>query len=245
MSGRARPGRADVAFAAAACIVLAGYNNLAGVRPWHRRWYPAVNALAATAALAAAAASGLTSADLGLRRDRLRTGLRLRIGGGRAGRGRVRGGRADPGYAAPAQRPADRRPGPAPARLSGAAAYPGWHRRLGGDRVPRGAPGRAAPGDGRAGGDRGGQRGVRPVAYPADGRGAGGQRARGAAGARGLPRSLAWWLGRRGRARCCRCCGNAPAAWPRRCCCTWPPTARGRWPAPWPGLPADRSRVPT
>jgi CAAX protease family protein len=72
--GRASPGRADVAFATAACIVLAGYNNLAG--PWHRRWYPAVNALAATAALAAAAASGLTPADLGLRRDRLRAGLR-------------------------------------------------------------------------------------------------------------------------------------------------------------------------
>ena len=74
-SRRARP--ADVAFAAAACIVLAGYNNLAGVQPWHRRWYPAVNALAATATLAAAAASGLTATDLGLRRDRLNSGLRL------------------------------------------------------------------------------------------------------------------------------------------------------------------------
>jgi len=73
--GPARP--ADAAFAAAACIVLAGYNNLAGVQPWHRRWYPAVNALAATATLAAAAANGLTPADLGLRRDRLRSGLRL------------------------------------------------------------------------------------------------------------------------------------------------------------------------
>ena len=73
--GPARP--ADAAFAAAACIVLAGYNNLAGVQPWHRRWYPAVNARAATATLAAAAASGLTPADLGLRRDRLRSGLRL------------------------------------------------------------------------------------------------------------------------------------------------------------------------
>jgi uncharacterized protein len=75
---RAVPRRAaDVAFAAAACIVLAGYNNLAGVQPWHRRWYPAVNALAAAAALAAARASGLTPADLGLRRDQLRSGLRL------------------------------------------------------------------------------------------------------------------------------------------------------------------------
>ena len=75
MSGRAR--RADVAFAAAACVVLAGYNNLAGARPWHRRWYPAVNALAASVALGAAAASGLTASDLGLRRDRLRAGLRV------------------------------------------------------------------------------------------------------------------------------------------------------------------------
>jgi uncharacterized protein len=84
VSGCARMGRvtgrgrsADVAFAAAACIVLAGYNNLAGVRPWHRRWYPAVNALAAAVVLAAGAASGLTSADLGLRRDRLRAGVRV------------------------------------------------------------------------------------------------------------------------------------------------------------------------
>ncbi|MGH3161715.1 MAG: hypothetical protein ACRDOC_07520, partial [Streptosporangiaceae bacterium] len=67
----------DIAFAAAACIVLAGYNNVAGARPWHHRWYPAVNALAATAALSAAAASGLTAADLGLRRDQLRSGLSL------------------------------------------------------------------------------------------------------------------------------------------------------------------------
>jgi uncharacterized protein len=65
--------RADVAFAAAACVVLAGYNNL--VAP--RRWYPAVNGCAAAAALAAAAASGLTPADLGLRRDRVRAGLGL------------------------------------------------------------------------------------------------------------------------------------------------------------------------
>jgi len=65
-----------VAFAAAACVVLAGYNNLAGARPWHRRWYPVANGCAAAAALAAAAASGLTASDLGLRRDRLRAGLR-------------------------------------------------------------------------------------------------------------------------------------------------------------------------
>ena len=46
---RARP--ADVAFAAAACIVLAGYNNLVGLRPWHRRWYPVINGCAAVAAI--------------------------------------------------------------------------------------------------------------------------------------------------------------------------------------------------
>jgi uncharacterized protein len=77
-----RPGQpsrrpADIAFAAGACLILTAYNNLAGVQPWHRRWYPAVNALAATAALAAATASGLTPADLGLGRDRLASGLRL------------------------------------------------------------------------------------------------------------------------------------------------------------------------
>ena len=75
LPGRARP--ADVAFAAAACIALAGYNNFVGLRPWHRRWYPAVNALAATVLLVAATASGLTADDLGLRRDRLHSGLGL------------------------------------------------------------------------------------------------------------------------------------------------------------------------
>jgi uncharacterized protein len=69
--------RADVAFAAAAALVLAAYNNLVAVQPWHRRWYPAVNAQAAAAALAAATASGLTAADLGLHPDQLRPGLRL------------------------------------------------------------------------------------------------------------------------------------------------------------------------
>jgi membrane protease YdiL (CAAX protease family) len=69
--------RADVAFAAAAAIVLAAYNNLVGVQSWHRRWYPAVNACAATAALAAATTSGLTAADLGLHPDQLRPGFRL------------------------------------------------------------------------------------------------------------------------------------------------------------------------
>jgi membrane protease YdiL (CAAX protease family) len=66
-----------VAFAGATCVVLAGYNNLIGLRPWHRRWYPVVNGCAAAAALGVAAASGLTADDLGLGRERLGAGLRL------------------------------------------------------------------------------------------------------------------------------------------------------------------------
>ncbi len=66
-----------MAFAVAACLVLVGYNNLVGLQPWHRRWYPAVNALAAATLLGAALASGLTPTDLGLRRDQLRSGLAL------------------------------------------------------------------------------------------------------------------------------------------------------------------------
>lgn len=69
----------DVAFAVAACAVLTWYNNVAGRTTWHRRWYPAVNAGAAAVTLAAAAASGLTADELGLRRDRLRAGLRLGV----------------------------------------------------------------------------------------------------------------------------------------------------------------------
>ena len=72
-----RASRTDVAFATTAVVVLAAYNNLVAVQPWHRRWYPLVNACAAAAVLAAATASGLTAADLGLRPDQLRSGLRL------------------------------------------------------------------------------------------------------------------------------------------------------------------------
>ena len=75
---RSTPRRpADVAFAAAACAALTGWNNLAGRRPWHRRWYPAVNTLATAATLAAASASGLTATDLGLGRAQLKSGLKL------------------------------------------------------------------------------------------------------------------------------------------------------------------------
>jgi uncharacterized protein len=74
---RAGHPKADVAFAVAVCAALTWYNNITGGRAWHRRWYPAVNALAAAAALAAAVASGLTGDDLGLRPDRLPAGRRL------------------------------------------------------------------------------------------------------------------------------------------------------------------------
>ena len=69
--------RADVAFAGAACVVLAGYNNLVGLLPWHRRWYPVVNGCAAVVALGVAAGCGLSAGDLGLGRERLGAGLRL------------------------------------------------------------------------------------------------------------------------------------------------------------------------
>jgi len=56
----------DRAFAAATCVVLAGYNNL----PDRGRWYPLVNGCAAAAALVAARSAGLTRAELGLGRTR-------------------------------------------------------------------------------------------------------------------------------------------------------------------------------
>jgi len=70
-------GRGDVGFALTSCAVLAAYNNLAGMFPWHRRRYIVLNVCATGAALAAAAASGLTAADLGLGRAELRPGVRL------------------------------------------------------------------------------------------------------------------------------------------------------------------------
>ena len=75
--GPASRRRADIGFAIASCVVLAAYNNLAGMLPWHRRRYTLLNVCAAGAALAVAAAAGLTTADLGLGREELRPGLRL------------------------------------------------------------------------------------------------------------------------------------------------------------------------
>jgi membrane protease YdiL (CAAX protease family) len=74
-SHRRRPGR-DAVFAAALSAALAAYNNLPGRLRGPEKWYPAVNLGATGATLAAAAASSLTAADLGLRRDRLAAGVR-------------------------------------------------------------------------------------------------------------------------------------------------------------------------
>ena len=71
----------DQGFAVASCAVLAAYNNVIGAQPWHQRWYVPVNAAAAGAALAAAAASGLTAADLGFGRGAWSPG---RLGSGLA-----------------------------------------------------------------------------------------------------------------------------------------------------------------
>jgi membrane protease YdiL (CAAX protease family) len=60
------------AFAAGTCAALTAYNNVLAARPWHRRWYVPANVCATGVALAAASASGLTAADLGLRSPRPR-----------------------------------------------------------------------------------------------------------------------------------------------------------------------------
>ena len=74
---RSSASRHEAAFAVALCAMLAGYNNILGLLGWHRRWYTVVNVCATAAVLSAAGASGLPAAELGLGRDRLRTGLRL------------------------------------------------------------------------------------------------------------------------------------------------------------------------
>jgi len=82
-AGRWRAARPrDKGFAVACCVVLAAYNNLISRHPWHYRRYVPLNLGATGAALAAAAAGGLTAADLG------------------AGRGRWSPGRAGAGWSA-------------------------------------------------------------------------------------------------------------------------------------------------
>lgn len=65
----------DIGFAIASCAVLAVYNNVSEQRPWRSRWYVPANACATGAALSAAAASGLTAADIGLGREAWLPGL--------------------------------------------------------------------------------------------------------------------------------------------------------------------------
>lgn len=81
IQGRKTVGRSasrdDAVFAFTLCVLLAGYNNIIGLLRWHQRWYTVANGCATAAVLWAAGASGLTAADLGLRRDTLRAGFRL------------------------------------------------------------------------------------------------------------------------------------------------------------------------
>ena len=60
----------DQRVAVAYALALVTYNNVIAAQGWHRRWYTPVNAGAAVASLAAAAASGLTTEDLGIGRGR-------------------------------------------------------------------------------------------------------------------------------------------------------------------------------
>jgi membrane protease YdiL (CAAX protease family) len=64
----------DRAFAVTAAAVLATYNNVVGRHAWHNRWYVPLNSGATGTVLAAAAASGLTGADIGFGPDSWRLG---------------------------------------------------------------------------------------------------------------------------------------------------------------------------
>jgi uncharacterized protein len=73
----------DVGFAIASCAALAAYNNVIHRHPWHHQRYVTLNACATGAALSAAAASGLTAADMGFGREHWepgRLGTRLAAG---------------------------------------------------------------------------------------------------------------------------------------------------------------------
>jgi membrane protease YdiL (CAAX protease family) len=59
----------DIGFAVASCAALAVYNNVINRHPWHHQRYVTLNACATGAALSAAAASGLTAADMGFGRE--------------------------------------------------------------------------------------------------------------------------------------------------------------------------------
>ena len=64
----------DAGFAITTSGILAAYNNVLGRQPWHDRWYAPINACATGVALSAAAASGLSAADLGIGRGAWRLG---------------------------------------------------------------------------------------------------------------------------------------------------------------------------
>jgi len=76
-ASRSRP--RDVAFALASCVALGAYNNVINRHPWHYRRYVTLNACATGVTVAAAAASGLTAADMGFGRAEWPPG-RLGIG---------------------------------------------------------------------------------------------------------------------------------------------------------------------
>ena len=84
----ARPGSGrirDVGFAVTVGTALAAYNNVIGRHPWHQRRYALLGLCATGAALASAAAGGLTAADLGAGRGHWRPGraaVRLAAGVG-------------------------------------------------------------------------------------------------------------------------------------------------------------------
>ena len=65
-ASRSRP--RDVGFALASCVALGAYNNVINKHPWHYRRYVTLNACATGVTVAAAAASGLTAADMGFGR---------------------------------------------------------------------------------------------------------------------------------------------------------------------------------
>lgn len=75
----------DIGFALTAGAALAAFNNVISRHPWHHRRYVVLNLCATGAVLSAAAAGGLTAADLGLGRDRWRPGrLGARLAAGTA-----------------------------------------------------------------------------------------------------------------------------------------------------------------
>ena len=204
--------------------------------PWHRRRYTLLNVCATGAALAAAAASGLTAADLGLGREELAPGLRL----GSAAAAATAGGWLLIA-AVPATRPVLR-----DERIAGLSGREVAYQAL--VRIPLGtvlweetafrgvlqaALGRVMPA-GAAIAVTSGVFGIWHIG-PDRGRPAH-QRAGGQPGQDPGRRQPRAWRRRRPAACSCRGCGCVRAAWPRPCCFISPRTAAARWPpGPSPG----------